>query len=452
MINSIQKYYSSISPIYKILLSFIFLIFIGTILLLLPFSTKNGISIIDSLFTSTSAVCVTGLIVLDTASDFTFFGQLLILILIQFGGLGIMTFSIGLLSLISGDLSMKWQYTLMSFYSDLRNIPIKSVLKRVIIYTAVIEFTSALLLFIVFIQDMHFLKALWFAIFHAISAFCNAGFSTFSNSLMPYKNNILLNVTIFSTVILGGMGFLVLTELFRSKFHFTRNSFYRLTLHSKIVITATVFLILFGALIFFILEFNNTLSHESSFNKILISFFQSMTCRTAGFNTVDIGKLQENTLLFMSVLMIIGGSPGSIAGGIKTTTVWVIGAFIYSKIRKRPQTTLWNRAVNNDTIERSLMLFFFAVFLILTSTFFIITFDSFSVKAPFLAALFEMSSAFATVGLSTGITSSLTFIGKIITCIIMFTGRLGPLTIISALTYQKKRYGTNLPEVHVMIG
>lgn len=448
----ILKYYSRISPIYKIILSFLILISTGSLLLLLPFSTKNGISFINAIFTATSAVCVTGLIVLDTAKDFTFFGQFVILILIQFGGLGIMTFSIGLLSIISGELSIKWQYTLMSFYSDLRNIPIKSVLKRVILYTVIFESTAAIFLFISFIQDMPFLEAIWFAIFHAVSAFCNAGFSTFTDSLIPYQTDTLVNITISLTVIAGGLGFLVLTELIKTKFTFTKRAFYKLTLHSKIVITSTVCLLSIGTLIFFLLEYSNTLAQYSISQKILISFFQSMSCRTAGFNTIDLGLLKENTLMTMVLLMIIGGSPGSIAGGIKTTTIWIIFAFVYSKIKKRSQVTLWNRAVDNTTIERSLLLLIFAFVIIFIGTFLIISFDSFHVEAPFLAALFEIASAFATVGLSTGITSSLTFIGKITTCIIMFTGRLGPLTIISALTYQKKKNTTLLPEVHVMIG
>lgn len=450
----IKEVITNLSPINKILLSFIILISIGTLLLKLPFATKNGISLINAIFTSTSAVCVTGLIVLDTAKDFTFFGQLVILTLIQFGGLGIMTFSVAVLTIFSNNLSLKWQFTLQSFYSDLNKIPIKSVIKRILFYTVLIEAIVSILLFTQFSKDYSFLRAAWYSIFHAISAFCNAGFSTFSDSLISYQSNTTFIMIISFTIILGGIGFIVLTEIIRSfkKAQNIKNKFFNYSLHTKITLIASFSLIIFGTLIFLALEWNNSLSDLPYSVKITTSFFQSVTCRTAGFNSIDLSILKENTLFSMIFLMLIGGSPGSIAGGIKTTTLLVIILMVYSKLRGRDQVVLWGRALRKETTDKSTTLLIFAIFFICISTFLILTFDTFQVKAPFIASFFEMTSAFATVGLSTGITSSLTLSGKIITCIVMFIGRLGPLTLLAALNHNKKSSNIKYPEENIMIG
>ena len=447
-----RRFTLSLSPIQKVLLSFIVLIITGTILLMLPFSTISGISLIDALFTATSAVCVTGLIVLDTAKDFTFFGQLVILLLIQFGGLGIMTFSIAILSLIGGSLSIKWRFTFDSFYNEIGEFPIKSLLKKIIFYTFVIETSIAIILFSQFLGYFKLPDAIWHSVFHSVSAFCNAGFSTFSNSLMDFKNNIIIQLAIGGGIILGGLGFLVLTELARVEFKKTSFIFSQFTLHTKFVLSITAILILMGMITFLILEWTNSIKNLSAVGKLSAAFFQSITCRTAGFNTVDIGSLRSPTLFMMILLMFIGGSPGSIAGGIKTTTMGVIMSLIYAKFAGKNQIVLWGRSLNTETIERSTTLMILSILFITFATFLLLTIDTFNVKNSFLAAIFEVTSAFGTVGLSTGITSMISDPGRVLMCLVMYIGRLGPLTLIMALTSQMKRINIQYPEEHIMIG
>ncbi len=441
-----------LSPIEKILLSFVVLIFTGALLLLLPCSTVSGISFIDALFTSTSAVCVTGLVVLDTAKDFTFFGQVIILFLIQFGGLGIMTFSIAMLTVISGSISIKWRFTFESFYSDIRRLPIKSLLIKVVKYTFIIELTVAVILFTQFIKAHPFPEAVWHSLFHAISGFCNAGFSTFSDNLVSLNTNTVVLLAIGIDIILGGLGFLVLSECVRLRFRGKAGIFSQLTLHSKFAIVITLILIFGGMAGFLILEWKYCLTGFSLKDKLLNSFFQSVTCRTAGYNSVHIGSLRECTLLMMIALMFTGGSPGSIAGGVKTTTMGVVVCFLYMKFRGNRQVVFWNRALGNDTVEKSTTLFIIALIFISVATFFLTALESLQVRNVYLSSLFEVTSAFGTVGLSTGITTALSAWGKLLLCVVMYTGRLGPLTIMSALTSEKKELNILYPEEHIMIG
>ncbi len=447
-----RRYTLSLSPIQKVLLSFVMLILIGTALLKLPFSTHSGISLIDALFTSTSAVCVTGLIVLDTAKDFTSFGQFIILLLIQFGGLGIMTFSIAILSLIGGNLSIKWRFTFDSFYNEIGEFPIKSLLKKIIFYTFIIESSIAIVLFSQFLGYFKLPDAIWHSVFHSVSAFCNAGFSTFSNSLIDFRNNIIIQLAIGGGIVLGGLGFLVLTELARLQLKKTSFIFSQFTLHTKFVLMITAVLIFMGMITFLILEWNYSIKNLSAVEKLFAALFQSITCRTAGFNTVDIGSLRSHTLFMMILLMFIGGSPGSIAGGIKTTTMGVILSLIYAMFTGKNQIVLWGRSLNTETIERSTTLMILSILFITFATFLLLTIDTFNVKNSFLAAIFEVTSAFGTVGLSTGITSTISDPGRVLMCLVMYIGRLGPLTLIMALTSQKKRINIQYPEEHIMIG
>mgnify|MGYP002344569966 FL=1 len=419
---------------------------------MLPMSTYKGISFIDALFTSTSAVCVTGLIVLDTAKDFTFFGQLIILVLIQFGGLGIMTFSIAILSLVGGNLSIKWRFTFESFYSDIKKLPIKSILKRIVFYTFLLEAIAALILLTQFYKKFSFFDALWHSVFHAVSAFCNAGFSTFSENLVEYYNNSIIVLTVSFSIILGGIGFLVLTELARVRIKNTRLFFTQFSLHARFVLLATVMLIFLGTIVILLSEWNFALKTVDLKNKFLIAFFQSVTCRTAGFNTVDIAILRENTQFFMLFLMFVGGSPGSIAGGIKTTTMAVVILLLYNKFLGKKDIVLWGRALEEDMVDKSSLLFLLGLFFICIATFLLLTMDSYAHKNSFLAVIFEVTSAFGTVGLSMGITSSVSFTGKLILCLVMFVGRLGPLTLIMALTNTKKDINIQYPSEHIMIG
>ncbi len=443
----------SLSPVNKILISFLLLILAGTMLLMLPPATNEGIGFVDALFTSTSAVCVTGLTVKDTEKDFTFLGQLVILLLIQFGGLGIMTFSVGLLSFMGGDISIKWKFTLESFYNDLGKMPIRSLLVKIMKYTFVIEFIAAAVLFTQFVRHKPIADAAWDALFHSVSAFCNAGFSTYSTSLVGFRENAVVLIVISLNIVLGGLGFLVLTEISRARLRSgLRGFFAQFTLHARFVLVMTGILIAFGMASFAALEWNYVLKDFSLSDIFTNSLLQSISCRTAGFNSVDIGGLRESTLLMMIFLMFIGGSPGSIAGGVKTTTMGVIVLLLYHRLRGRREIVIWNRALDWSTIEKSVLLFILAIIFVVAATFFLTTVEPIHVKNLVLSLLFEVTSAFGTVGLSTGITPALSHAAKLTLCVVMYAGRLGPLTLVAALTGAKKEIDISRPQEHIMIG
>ncbi len=446
-----KKLLQYLSPIDKVLLSFIVLILTGACILYLPVCTVSGISFIDALFTSTSAVCVTGLIVLDTAKDFTFIGQLVILLLIQLGGLGIMTFSVALLSLMGGSVSIKWRFTLQSIYSDVSKLPIRNILGRIVIYTFTIEILVALVLLTQFIKTFSLPDAIWHSVFHSISAFCNAGFSTFSNNLMDYYGNSIVVISVAVAIILGGIGFLVMSELFTSRSLNLKRMWKTLTLHTRIVLVTTAILIAGGMILFYVLECDGILQKMSFKEKLLASFFHSVTARTAGFNTVDIGGLREATCLVLIFLMFIGGSPGSIAGGVKTSTFAILWLFLFSRLKGLRQIIVWERALAYDNVERAITLVVVSGLFIFFATFFLVTLPTLP-TGEFLQSFFEVTSAFGTVGLSMGITPKTVPLERIILCVVMYTGRLGPLTLISALTLRKKTINIRYAEDHIMIG
>lgn len=449
MLKKIKIFFKS--PLRQFVASFIALIISGAALLLLPWSTVHGISAIDALFTSTSAVCVTGLIVLDTAKDFTFFGQGIILMLIQLGGFGIMTFSIAIFSFFGSGFSIKWKFTFGAIYNEMQVIPVTAVLKRIILYTITIEAAAAVILFTRFIRDFELKEALWHSVFHAVSAFCNAGFSTFSSSLMDYRGDPVINITVMITVILGGIGFIVLTELIRTERR-RDNLFKRFTLHSKIVLFTTLALIISGAILILILEWSHSIKGDPLNTKLLISFFQSVTCRTAGFNTVDISTLRESTLTVMMLLMFIGGAPGSMAGGIKVTTFAVITGIILSKFKGKNEIVFWRRGISEEIIHKSTTLVILAFAVIYISTIVLLSIHSFDLYNSFLSVIFEIISAFGTVGLSTGITSSIPEDGKILLSLVMFTGRIGIYAIITSITADIKPSLFRTAEENIMIG
>ena len=445
-----------IHPIQKVIISFVLLITFGTLLLLLPAATTKEIGVVDAVFTSTSAVCVTGLVVCDTAVYFTLFGKIVIILLIQLGGLGIMTFSLGLISLLGGDLSIKWRFAFEGIYSEMRKMPIKSILIRVLRYTFIIEFTSAAVLFTQFYKEYPFLEAAGHSLFHAVSAFCNAGFSTFSNNLEGYKANAVVNLTVGFTIILGGLGFIVMSELVRFRFKRSGFRFSRMisqfSIHTRLVIFITVFLIIFGMASFYILEYNFILKDAGLGESLLISFFQSVTTRTAGFNTVNIGALRQSTCMIMIVLMFIGGSPGSIAGGVKTTTIGVIIMLLYSRLKGREQVLLWERALDKETVDKSTTLGMLTLIFVGATSFLVLIIGDFDAGYSFLSVLFEDVSAFGTVGLSMGITTALPDLSKLVLSFVMLVGRLGPLTLITALTQKNKDLKFEYPTEHIMIG
>lgn len=445
----IQK---SVHPARLLVISFMLLIFGGTLLLLLPKATYKGISIIDALFTATSAVCVTGLTVVDTGKYFTTFGQLIIMFLIQLGGLGIMTFTTFFMLLLSGGLGIKERLMLGEIFSERNLSKISSTVTRILFITFAIEAIGAIALYN-FLPDSIFkneTEKIFCSIFHSISAFCNAGFSTFSNNLMDIKNNIPAILTIATLIILGGLGFIVLSESIEKPFlkmlrkiKFLRNKIppqrVVFSLHSKLAISTTAILIIFGSLFFFILEFNNSLKAEPTLGKVAHAFFQAVTPRTAGFNTIDISKISITTTLFIMLLMWIGASPGSTGGGIKTTSFALIVLKIRSMIKGDERVEIFNKQISEESVSRAFASGLLSILLILTATFILTITEK---TANLIDIYFETVSAFATVGLSRGITPNLTIFGKLIIITMMFIGRVGPLVFSFALfgKAEKKRY------------
>lgn len=422
-----------------LIVSFLTIILIGASLLMLPqMTTDSSIAFIDALFTATSATCVTGLAVVDTGAKFTMLGQIVILLLIQLGGLGIMTFSTFFTFLIIGRFSISDRDVLQETLTQSPMKNMSGLLRSIFLVTISIELAGAILLSLCFLKQLPPASACYYGLFHSISAFCNAGFSLFQNSFMDYAADWRMNVIIMTLIVLGGIGFIVLNELryyFLSRIQHQRMS---ISFHSRMALSITAFLILAGALIFLMFENSNVLHQKPLHVKLLASFFQSITSRTAGFNTVDISLLTNSSLFFIIILMMIGASSASCGGGIKTTTAGVIVAMLVARFQNREDVNIFHRRIPDEVVSKAIAVTFFSIIIILT---FIILLMVSEVGATshqqsrglFLETFFEVVSAFGTVGLSTGITSGLSVIGKFIIVITMFIGRLGPLTVAYAI-------------------
>ncbi len=429
--------------------SFFVFIVIGTILLMLPVATidGNGTSLIDAIFTSTSAMCVTGLIVQDTAVYFSRFGHIVILTLMQLGGLGIMT-SYAFFSIAIGKRLLISQQVAMKGVLDTEYGEIKKTVLFIVVSTFIIEAIGAVVLAIHWSNEP-FGDYVFYSIFHSISAFCNAGFSLFSNSLINYSGDVVVNVTIGLLIVSGGLGFIVLSNLsgFLSFFS-KRSKKRRVHLHTKIVLTMTGILIILGAILFYTFECKNTLDLFSVKDKVFASFFQSITTRTAGFSTVDIGSLAAPTSLCFIFFMFIGGSSGSTAGGIKIGTFFVILAAVYNMFRGREDVEAFERTINRQTVRKA---FSIATISILTIVLFCVAL-LYTENAPFKVVIFEAFSAFGTVGLSAGLTPDLTGIGKILISVLIFMGRIGPLTLALILGREIAERKIRFPEERIVIG
>ncbi len=422
------------SPARIVIFGFLLLISIGTSLLMLPAaSAGKHLGFVNALFTSTSAVCVTGLTVVDTGNAFSTFGQFILLILIQAGGLGIMTMSTLFLMLVGRRPGLAGQTVVQDAFTHSRERNIFSILKDVVLFTCVIEGLGMILMFFCFLPENNMKQSLFLSIFHSISAFCNAGFSVFSDSFIGYQENWALNLVLCFLIISGGIGFLVLSEL-KLKFSFKRRSWSRLSLHSKLVLSTTAVLLVASTLLIITMEWHNTLSPLSVKNRFLSAFFQAVTSRTAGFNTVSIGNMANETLFFIILLMFIGASPGSCGGGIKTTSLATLVVLGISRFRGHERPQLFNRTISDVSIGKAISVIMLSMIVVCAGTMLLLMTEIGKVAHPqsrgkFLELLFEVVSAFGTVGLSTGITPELSVMGKIILSGIMFVGRLGPLVI-----------------------
>ncbi|MBP1924193.1 trk system potassium uptake protein TrkH [Sedimentibacter acidaminivorans] len=444
-LESIKK-----NPYMVFIMAFAVIIFIGAILLNLPISNNSGKSIgfVDALFTSTSAMCVTGLTVVNTAEYWTNFGKIVILILIQMGGLGVMTMS----AMISFFLGKKITLKTRVFIMEERNVDelqgVVRLTKSILVYTFLIEFIGAVLLSFVFIKDYGIGKGIAFSIFHSISAFCNAGFDITGNSMMNYVNNPIITFAISLLVIIGGIGYFVFWDIYDSK------GFRRLSLHSKLVLIITGVLLILGFVFVLILEYNNsnTLGNLSILGKIQASIFQSVVPRTAGFNSLDIASLRIPTVVLMLIFMFVGGSSGSTAGGVKITTVGVIIISIYNFVRGKRDVEVFMKRIEYTTIIKAVSIVGIGMLLINGVTF-ILTITEVNSGFDFLDILFETVSSFGTVGLSRGLTPSLSDVGRIILSVVMFIGRLGPLTVALAFMKRHKNKGNyTYPEGKIIVG
>ena len=446
-----------IRPEFVVMGSYLSAILIGAILLSLPFASSSGepIYLVDALFTATSAICVTGLTVIDTGSGFSLFGQIVILILVQLGGLGIMTFSILLFLSVGRGVSRQQRWIIQESFTQM-NIPdVKSLMKSIFLFTFVIEAIGVVILFINFSREFVWSKALYFSIFHSVSAFCNAGFGLFSDSLVGYQGNWLVNLTVVGLVVLGGIGFFVLYELSRVKTLAKKR--WNLSLHAKIVIFTSLVLILLAGVTFFVMEQNSTLKELSFPDKILTSLFQAVTPRTAGFSTVNFGLLSNTTLLLFMIFMFVGASPGSCGGGIKTTSLAVMASLLWNRMQGRSSINIFKRTIPNNLATKVIAIAFLGGLLIfvITCLLMITQLGGLSYQQSrgyFLKYLFETVSAFGTVGLSMGITSHLNSLGKLLLIITMYLGRVGLLTFAYGVAGREATQRWQYAEEKVMIG
>ena len=439
-----------LKPAQLVMISFSTVILIGTILLMLPLSKVDGnsMNIVDALFLSTSATCVTGLTTLSL-SQLNLFGQIVILVLIQIGGISIMTLYTSMTLLLGKTMGIKGSIIMQDFLdiSGLEDLVVMIV--KIIKYTIVIEFFGAVVLTLAFFQEGHpWAQAVYYGIFHSISAFCNAGFSPFDDSLESYGTSPFIHGTIAILVTLGGLGFIVLKDL--EEVIFKRKKLVRLGVHTKVVLTTSVILTLSGACLFFFGEFLNGLDGLSLWGKIQVSLFQSVTLRTAGFNTIPLDSLNLSTIYMMSLFMFIGGSPGSTAGGVKTTTLAILIESIRSTLKGKKNVEIFDRTISSPIVVRTTALTFISI--IITS-FFIFILMKIEPETNFLVLFFETVSASATVGLSLGLTPDLSVMGKFAILSLMYIGRIGPLTLLLAIGQEDRQKGKfDYPKGRIMIG
>ncbi len=440
---------TDISPTRMIVSSFAILIFLGGILLNLPIASNSGESIgfVNSLFTATSATCVTGLIVADTLTQWTLFGQIVILVLIQVGGLGIITLATFFSAILGRKVGMKGRILAQASISDYSFTEVVAMIKGIVVITLAIEAIGALLLAIRFLP-MFGVKGIYISIFQSISSFCNAGFDLMGDykSLTEFNGDPIIIYTTATLIVIGGLGFIVWKDLY--EYHETRT----LYLHTKLVLIMTGLLIVGGALFFLFQEFSNpnTMGQLSFTEKINASVFQSVTTRTAGYNSIDVDGMTEVSKIFSVFLMFVGAAPGSTAGGVKVTTLAIIVVAIISNIQGNSETVVLKRKVNQDVINKSLAIIGLSMILVFSMTAILISIEG----LPFVNVLFECTSAFGTVGQSTGITPGLHDSSKLLLAFMMFLGRVGPLTFAVALAMREKKTLQNsvYPEGKIMVG
>ncbi|NLP50500.1 TrkH family potassium uptake protein [Bacillus sp. RO1] len=419
----------NLSPPQLLIVVFIFFGLLGTLLLMLPISTTKSITLVDALFTATSAMTVTGLAVVDTGTAYTLFGQIVILFLIQVGGIGIMTFAVLIFIMLGKKIGFQERLILQQALNQTSVGGIILLVRRIIIFSFLIEGIAVLLLSYRWIPEYGWWDGFYYSVFHAISAFNNAGFSIWSDSLMQYVGDPVVNIVISFLFIIGGIGFTVLTDLWYTK------EFRKLTLHTKIMLFGTLVINILAMFVFFVLEYFNpsTLGNFTFIEKIWASYFQAVTTRTAGFNTINIGSMETASIIWTLLLMFIGAGSTSTGGGIKLTTFVIIILAVNTFIKGKREIVIFKRSIHQNYVIKALAISTISILFIFFSLF-ILTITE---QAEFLFLLFEVISAFGTVGLSMGITGDLTEIGKCVLVFIMLLGKLGPLTLAYSLAKPK---------------
>lgn len=434
-------------------------IILGTLLLSLPIATKSGqvTPLPDAIFTATTSICVTGLTTVTTVEHWSIFGQVVILFLIQFGGLGVVTFTTTIFLLLGKRVKLSDRLLIQSAYNLDTLSGLVKLTKKIITCTLIVEGFGALIYAFQFIPEFDFFQGLWYSIFHSVSAFCNAGIDLIGDSsFIPYRDNVLINFNTMTLIILGGIGFpvwwdviLVGKRIGRKEIRF-KDCFRKLSLHSKIVITTTLFLIFFGTALTLLLEYNNpnTIGTLPFGNKLMASMFQSVTTRTAGFATIPQQNFTTASSIMYLVWMFIGGSPSGTAGGVKTVTIALILVSTICIVKGKRDITIFRRKISEQYLKKGLAVIVvsFLVLLIMTGSLAAVQ------DSVFLDTLYETTSAIGTVGLTRSFTGSLTTIGKLLIIITMYIGRIGPITM--ALTFNVKRHGgeMSLPEGKILVG
>lgn len=444
-INDIKK-----NPYLVFFFGFAIVIFIGATLLTLPIASNDGKSVgfINALFTATSATCVTGLVVVNTAAHWTVFGKVVIISLIQIGGLGVMTMTAMISFFLGKRISLKTRVLIMEERSTDELQGVVKLTKNILLYTFGVELAGAVLFSFVFIKDYGLAKGIGYSIFHAISSFCNAGFDLIGDSMVKYVDNPIITLAVCGLIVIGGIGYYVFWDIYVSK------GFHMLTLHSKLVLVITGILLVGGTIAMYALEHDNpgTMGNLSLSGKINASIFQAVNPRTAGYYSVPLGNLRMSTVAISVVLMFIGGSPASTAGGIKTTTFGVLVVSVYNIVRGKRDVEVFERRIMPETTIRAAATLFISLCLVLTVSI-ILSITEEALGYDFLDILYETVSAFATVGLSRGMTPFLSNEGKVILSILMFIGRVGPMTVAYAILKQQKYLGNyTFPEGKIIIG
>jgi trk system potassium uptake protein TrkH len=428
--RNIKKKSFKISPPLLIAGSFLFLIFMGTLCLKLPFATTTPISWTDALFVATSATTVTGLSVFDPGTTLTVFGEFVLMFLIQCGGIGLMTFAVALLIVLGKRIGLQNRIYLQESFNQNSVGGIVKLVKLILTFVLTVQIIAAIILTLHWLPKFGFQEALYLSIFHVISAFNNAGFALFPDNLIGFSGDPIVNIVLSGLFILGGLGFTVVIDIYQ------KNSFRQWSLHTKMMIVGTVIINTVAALTIFLLEYGNpgTLGNMPLYEKIMTAYFQGVTPRTAGFNTVNYGLMEDPTLLFTMLLMFIGAGSASTASGIKLTTFMVVILATIAFLRKRGEPDLFGRSIRLDTVIRSLAITTISLLLVIGFIFMLTVTE----KIPFLPLAFEVVSAFGTVGLSMGITAQLSDLGEVLLSMVMFVGRIGPLTLFFLLMKPKK--------------